>query len=114
MTLLRVLVSLWLIKCIATKEVGRNESVSIHSQLQKIREQLFPFRCHNRLRMKLHSFNFHGAMAQPHNYSILSAGGNFETIRQFRIFDNQRMIAAGAEILFDTCKDCFAIVLHAR
>ena len=53
-------------------------------------------------------------MTQPHDYAVLSAGGNLETIRQSRSFNDQRMIAAGAEILFDTCKDCFAIVLHLR
>ena len=64
--------------------------------------------------MKLHAFNVQRAMTKPHDYSVVSAGRDLKTIGQPPVFNDQRMITAGAEVLIDLRKNCFAIVPHPR
>ena len=61
--------------------------------------------------MELNAFDGELAMAEAHDDAV-GFGGDFEAARQRAVFDDERMIARGFEVLREIAKNGFAVVMN--
>src|SRR5687768_15996965 len=83
-------------------------------KFQEVSKQLLAVGRQNRLGMKLHTFHLQFTMTQTHYDIVCSRRGDLETLRQRFFFNDQRMVAAGEEMVVQTGKDRFSVMRNFR
>src|SRR5215213_4880529 len=81
-------------------------------KLQKVCEQAFAFGREDGFGVELHALNFQTSVAQAHYDSVGSRGGDFETVWQALALDDERVVAARVEAVFEPLEYGLAVVAN--
>src|SRR5947209_18089540 len=79
---------------------------------QKVTQQIFTHRSHNRLGVELDPFNRVGTVPQTHNQSVRRLGGNLQFIRECGTLDNEAVITVSFKGGRKMLKDSLSLVIH--
>src|SRR5436309_11608601 len=79
---------------------------------QKVTQQIFAHRSHNRLGVELDPFNRVHTVPQTHNQSVRRLGGNLQFIRESGTLDNEAVITVSFKGNGEMLKYTLPLVIH--